>query len=40
MCKIIIEQNMEGSLQVNNEDKGARFVISIPLNDTKKEIQS
>ncbi len=40
MCKIIIEQNMEGSLQVNNEDKGARFVISIPLNDTKKEVQS
>ena len=40
MCKIIIEQNMEGSLHVHNEDKGARFVISIPLRDIEKEVQS
>ncbi len=40
MCKIIIEQNMKGSLHVNNEDKGARFVITIPLMDKGIDVQS
>ena len=38
MCKIIIEQNMKGSLHVNNEEMGAKFVIRIPLKE--KEVKS
>ncbi|UTJ07094.1 HAMP domain-containing sensor histidine kinase [Arcobacter roscoffensis] len=31
MSKIIVEQNMDGKLEVKNEDDGATFTISIPL---------
>jgi len=31
MSKIIIEQNMNGKLEVINENDGAVFTISVPL---------
>ncbi|EQB39315.1 hypothetical protein M947_07600 [Sulfurimonas hongkongensis] len=33
MSKMIIEKNMQGSLSVENIDKGARFTIKLPLED-------
>ena len=38
MSKIIIEQNMQGFLSVSNEEKGAVFLIKIPL--SKDEVLS
>lgn len=35
MSKIIVEQNMDGKLEVMNDDNGAIFTISIPLYEEK-----
>ncbi|RLA69000.1 MAG: hypothetical protein DRG24_09215 [Epsilonproteobacteria bacterium] len=38
MSKMIIENSMEGSLRVRNEDEGACFIITLPVKELKGKI--